>query len=74
MKGKSGMEETHGDNAAKEKFFPDAAAAGCGDDLSPSKPIGLSRIGKLQGEMRIDPMRGQQTKKSQAESKRESND
>ena len=67
------MEQTHGDDAAKEKFFPDATAAGCGDDLGPLDPIGLSRIGKLQGEMRINPMRGQEPKKAEAEADCESN-
>lgn len=67
------MEEPHGDDAAKEKFFPDATAAGCGDDLSPLKPIGLSRIGKLKGKMRIYPMRGQESKKTEEKSDGESN-
>ena len=67
------MEQTHGDDASKEKFFPDATAAGCGDDLGPLDPIGLSRIGKLQGEMRMDPMRGPETKKAEAEADCEAN-
>lgn len=67
------MKETHGDDAAKEKFFPDAAAGGCGNDLSPLEPIGLPRIGKLKGEMRIYPMRGQKTKKTKDEADCESN-
>ena len=68
------MEETHGDDAAKEKFFPNAAAAGCGDDLGPLKPICLMWGDKLKGEMRIYPMRGQQPKKPQTEADGESNE
>lgn len=67
MKGKSGMEEPHGDDASEEKFFPDATAGGGGDDLGPLKPIGLSRIGKLKGKTRMDPMGGQHSKKTEAE-------